>query len=117
MYDQEFALFIHRILEEKMKPLGALEGHDLTPIIKYQLGHFMWLRAVDTMEWILLCAMGQMEFDQTLESHVPTICKYYNSFIGEDNWGDREHTFMMVLNKYEDIKANGHGNFARLISG
>jgi hypothetical protein len=118
--EQEYARFISKILEDNMNArVGPefLDGHDLTPIIKHKLGEFMWLRAIDTMEWILLCVMGKTDFDRTLDSHVPTLCKYYNSFIGEDNWGDNEHTFMTVLNKYDEIKSQGYGNFARLLEG
>jgi len=118
--EQEFALFIDKILRDKMNSqMGPefLEGHDLTCIIKPSLGQFMWMRAVDTMEWIILCVMGKTDFDRTLDSHVPTLCKYYNTFIGEDNWGEQENTFMSILNKYDEIKSQGYGNFARLLEG
>jgi hypothetical protein len=40
-----------------------------------------------------------------------------NTFVGRDHWENNDHTFMMVLNKYDEIKAGGYGNFGRLIEG
>jgi len=117
--EHEFAMFISRIIEQKCDTMiqpGFLEGRDLARMIKPRLGEFMHVRAVDTMEWVLLCGMGEMEFSQRLEDHIPVLCKYYNSFIGQDNWSDNEHTFMTILNRYEHIKAKGIGNFARRIA-
>ncbi len=68
------------------------------------------------MEWILRCGAGDTAFDQDIEDEIPILCKYYNEFIGPDNWGEKDHTMMTVLNKYDRIKAGGYGNFARFIT-
>ena len=77
----------------------------------------MWFRAVNAMEWVLHCAIGDAEFDQAVEDEIPILCRYYNNFLGQDEWSEQDHTFMMVLNRYDQIKAGGYGNFARRLEG
>ena len=59
--------------------------------------------------------MCDAAFNKDMEDEIPILCKYYNKFIGPDNWND-DHTMMTVLNKYDRIKAGGYGSFARLIT-
>jgi hypothetical protein len=56
-----------------------------------------------------------MEFDQTQEDELPILCKFYNDFIGEEEWSEEDHSMMMVLNKYDQVKTGGYGNFARFL--
>jgi hypothetical protein len=62
--------------------------------------------------------MGDAAFNKDIEDEIHIPCKYYNEFIGPDDWGEDDHTvtMMTVLNKYDMIKAGGHGNFARFIT-
>ena len=105
-----FVLHISRIMQAKM----GLE-HDLSVLIRPRLHDFMHIRAVDAVEWILRCGMGEMPFEQRKHEEIPVLCRYYNAFIGPDNWDDDAHTIMTVLNKYETIAAKGMGNFARTL--
>jgi len=106
--EDEFVRHINAILQRRT----GVE-FDMSGIIRTQLAKFMYIRAVDAMEWILLCAMGEEPFQQSKEDEIPILCKYYNSFICEDRWDDDANTIMTVLNKYEDFAAEGLGNFAR----
>ena len=111
MSEHEFVRHICRILENR---LGDLQINlSESSLIKPMLRKFMWIRAVGAMERVLHCMMGDWDFDQAIEDEVPILCKYYNAFIGEQQWEDDEHTFMVVLNKYDEIKAKGYGNFGR----
>lgn len=110
--EQEFVRHICGVLERKMARGGLdLEGHRLDGIIRPKLRDFFWTRAVDAMEWILECGRGRMEFDQDKEDEISVLCRYYNDFITEDGWTEQDHTMMTVLNRYDNIKANEHGNF------
>jgi len=104
----EFVLHINTILQRRT---GV--DFDMSSIIRTQLAKFMHVRAVDAMEWVLFCGMGEEPFEQSKHDEIPILCKYYNSFIGEDRWDDDTNTIMTVLNKYEDLAATGMGNFAR----
>ena len=116
--EREFARFVARKLEKSIAQNCGLQI-DLRDgdLIKRYLRKFMWYHAVDAMDWVLRTAICEYEFDQEIEDEIPVICKFYNHFIGQDHWEDDDHTFMMVLNKYGEIKAGGYGNFGRLIEG
>lgn len=109
--EEEFVRHINTIILKK----SGLDHRDLSSIIRPQLHKFMHVRAVDAMEWVLLCGIGEAPFQQSKHDEMPILCKYYNEFIGQDNWGDDQHTIMAVLDKYDDIRAKGLGNFARTI--
>ena len=116
----EFAQHICRVLDRKLERDGItginLEQGGGTHIVGCKLREFYWMRTVDAMEWILHCCMGDAPFIQEIEDEIPILCKYYNEFIGPDNWGENDHTMMKVLNKYDKIKAGGYGNFERFIT-
>ena len=116
--EREFARFVARKLEKSIAQNCGLQI-DLRDgdLIKRYLRKFMWYHAVDAMDWVLRTAICEYEFDQEIEDEIPVICKFYNHFIGQDHWEDDDHTFMMVLNKYGEIKAGGYGTFGRLIEG
>ena len=106
--EQEFVHHICKILEERMQ-IDLSEGSLIRPFLR----KFMWIRAADAMEWVLHCVIGERDFEQEVEDEIPTLCKYYNAFIGEPQWADDERTIMQVLNKYDEIRAGGYGNFSR----
>lgn len=114
--EREFALHICRVLDRKMASAGItglnLEENNGARIVACELRKFYWIRAVDAMNWVLRCGMGEMAFDQEIEDEIPILCKFYNEFIGRDRWGEDDHTIMTVLNKYDDFKAGRYGNFA-----
>ena len=114
--EREFALFLARKIEKSIErncnvQIDLDDGY----LIKGHLREFMWRHAVDAMEWVLRMVTREYEFDQETEDEIPILCKFYNAFIGRDSWEEDERTFMMVLNKYGEIKAGGYGNFGRLI--
>jgi hypothetical protein len=116
--EQEFVLHICKVLTRKMA--DDCDVHiDLCThggdIIRPTLRKFLWIRTVDAMEWILRCGMGDMAFDQDKEDEIPILCRYYNDFIGDEDWTEQDHTMMKVLNKYDKMKAGGYGNFARFL--
>ncbi len=115
--EQEYVSHICRVLEQSMA--NELDLHmnlGKGRFIRPRLREFIWVRTVDAMEWILRCGTGDMEFEQSIEDELPILCKYYNDFIGEDNWSKKDHTMMTVLNRYDKIKAGGYGNFARFLT-
>jgi len=105
--DEEFVRHINIVVLRN----SGME-HDLSSIIRPQLHKFMHVRAVDAMEWVLLCGMGESPFQQSRHDEMPILCKYYNEFVGQDDWDEDTCTIMAVLNKYDDIRAKGFGNFA-----
>lgn len=112
--EQEFARFVARELEKSILKSSRVEldlGNG--DMIKGRLREFMWFYAVDAMEWVLRCGIGDAEFDEEIEAWIPVVCKYYNEFIGRDGWSEHDDTFMAVLNKYDVFKSKGYGNFAR----
>lgn len=111
--EQEFIRHICQVLQDKIGTDLETEAPDFSFLIGPRLHDFMHIRAVDAMGWVIWCAMGDMEFDQKKEDEIPILCKYYDSFIGKDNWTDQHNTIMTVLSKYDAIKAKGYGNFAR----
>jgi hypothetical protein len=113
----DFARFVAKKIEKSIERRCALklDLHD-GELLKNHLRKFMWYYAVDAMEWVLRMVIREYEFDQETEDDIPVLCKFYNAFIGQDNWEEDEHTFMMVLNKYDQIKAGGYGNFGQLIN-
>jgi hypothetical protein len=115
----EFAQHICRVLDRKLERDGItginLEQGGGARIVGCKLREFYWVRTVDAMEWILRCGAGDTAFEQEIEDEIPILCKYYNNFIGPDNWSKQDHTMMTVLNKYDTIKAHGYGNFARFL--
>jgi hypothetical protein len=115
--EQEYVSHICRVLEQRMA--NELDLHiDLGEgcIIRPRLRDFIRFRAVQAAEWILRCGTGDMAFEQSKDNELPILCKYYNDFIGEDNWSENDHTMMTVLNKYDKIKTGGYGNFARFLT-
>ena len=102
--EQEFIRHICRILEEK---LDCPSDIDFSHMIGPRLHDFMHIRAVDAMGWVIWCSMGDVEFDQKKEDEIPILCKYYDSFIGRDNWTDKHNTIMTVLTKYVWFKSHG----------
>ena len=113
--EREYALHICRMLDRQMARDGItgihLENDGGVRIVNVNLREFYWKRGVDTMEWILMCAMGEAAFNQEVEDEIPILCRYYNEFIGGDSWTEEEHTIMTVLKKYSVIKTKGYGNF------
>jgi hypothetical protein len=111
--EQEFVSHICNILESKWfdsgLPLDLGNGFLIRPTLR----KFFFIRTVDAMVWILRCVIGDMDFDQTKEDELPILCKFYNDFVGEGGWSEEDHTMMMVLNKYDQVKTGGYGNFAR----
>jgi hypothetical protein len=85
-------------------------------LIKPRLREFMWQYAVDAMDWVLRCGIGEAEFDEEIEAWIPVVCKYYNEYIGCDGWSEEDHTMMVVLNGYDVVKAGGYGNFGRRLA-
>jgi hypothetical protein len=75
----------------------------------------MRVHAINAMEWVLLVVTGDANMNQEMEDEIPIICKYYNEFIGEEKWNEEENTFIMVLNKYDEIKSGGYGNFKKTL--
>ena len=111
MSDEEYVQHISNVLNRNLA--GVLgENRPLHGIIQPRLLDFFRRRAVDSMEWILLCGMSEMPFDQAKEDEIPILCKYYNEFIGQDAWSESDHTMMTVLNRYDKMKEGGYGNFA-----
>ncbi len=115
--DSEYVAHIGRILMKSLETTVGLQP-DLedSDIVRSRLREFFRIRAVDAMEWTLKCAIGAMDFDQAIEDEIPILCKYYNDFLGEGEWTESDCTMMMVLNKYEQIKAGRYGNFALALS-
>jgi hypothetical protein len=116
--EYEYATHICKILDRKMWRDGITgicleEGGQ--NIVRLRLREFYDRRAVDAMEWILHCAIGDAPFDQAIEDEIPILCKFYNEFIGEGRWSEDDHTVLTVLNKYDDIRAGGYGNFAQFV--
>jgi hypothetical protein len=118
--EREFAQHICRVLDRSLESNGItginMEQGGGAGIVACKLREFYWLRTVDAMDWILRCGMGDAAFSKDIEDEIPILCKYYNEFIGADEWGEDDHTMMKVLNKYDRIKAGGYGNFARFIT-
>ena len=110
--EQEFVHFVCRRLEKSIAKSCDLQIN-LGDLIRLRIREFMWIHAVDAMKWVLDCVVEDAEFNGEIEAQIPTLRKYYNFFIGEDGWDEDDHTFMAVLNKYDQIKAGGYGNFAR----
>lgn len=112
--EQEFLEHINTVIKQKMWDEGLLdlEGRDFRSIIGCQLRKFMWVRSVDAMEWVIRCGVGDREFEQDKEDEIPVLCRYYNDYITPGEWSEQDHTMMMVLNRYDKIKAGKYGNFA-----
>lgn len=114
--ERDYALHICRILDRQMARDGItgihMENNSGASIVRIKLREFYWKRGVDAMEWILMCGMGQAAFNQEVEDEIPILCRYYHEFIGKDSWTKEEHTIMTVLDKYDQLKAKGYGNFA-----
>ena len=108
----EFLEHINCVLKHKMwdEGLSNLDSRDFCSIIRPRLREFMCIRAVDAMEWVLLCGMGGMGFEQAKEDEIQVLCRYYNDFITPVGWGERDHVFMTVLNKYPELKGGCRGN-------
>lgn len=112
----EFARFVARKVEKSIERGTGLklDLHD-GELIKGYLHSFMRLHAIDAMEWVLRVVTQEWEFEQEMEDEIPVLCKFYNDFVGRDNWEEDDHTMMMVLNKYDQIKTGGYGGFGRRI--
>lgn len=111
--DSEYIAHIGKILTVSLQRNVGLQI-DLTDgeIVRSNLRAYFKIRAVDAMEWILKCVTSDMDFDQAMEDEIPILRRYYNEFIGESNWSENDSSMMMVLNKYNQIKAGKYGNFA-----
>ena len=109
--DREFVLHIAEtsLLERANPAIDLQEGQLIQPFLR----EHMWIRGVDALQWVLHCWMGEWEFDQAIEDEIPIICRYYNDFLGRENWQEDDHIFMDALNKYDELKAKGVGNFAQ----
>jgi len=111
--EREFVLHIASVLEKNMgERAGITINLQNGNLIQPRLRDFMFIRAADAMEWVLHCMMGDYAFNQAKEDEIPILCRYYNDFLGTGQWNENDHTMMMVLNKYGEIKAKGYGNFA-----
>lgn len=118
--EHEYATHICRVLDRKMAREGgpALDlEHGGQRIVGVSLRKFYEFRAADAMAWVLHCVMGDSDFDREIDEEIPILCKFYNEFIGEDQWTEEDHTMMTVLNRYDFIKDKGYGNFARHLGG
>jgi hypothetical protein len=117
--EHEYATHICRVLDRKLAREGGPEfdlEHGGQRIVRVSLREFYWQRAVDAMEWVLHCAIGESDYDQEIDDEIPILRKFYNDFIGQDKWTEDDHTMMIVLNRYDQIKAGGYGNFARFVT-
>lgn len=116
--ENEFLTHINTAINQKMWDEGIreLEDRDFRSIIQPELRKFMWTRAVDAMEWALMCGMGEVPLDEAKEEEIPLLCRYYNDYLTPSTWTEQEHTFMTVLNKFCEIKAGGYGNFAQPVA-
>jgi len=118
--EHEYATHICRVLDRKLAREGGPEldlVHGGQRIVGVSLREFYEFRGIDAMAWALYCAMGDSDFDQEIDEEIPILCKFYNEFIGPDQWTEDDHTMMTVLNRHDFIKAGGYGNFARVIEG
>ena len=114
--EREFVLHIARLTEKKLRADAGLDFNiEIRHIIQPFLREHMAICAVDAMQWVLHCAIGEWDFDQAVENDVPILCRYYNEFLGSGEWTEDDQTIMAVLNRYGEIKANGYGNFARFL--
>jgi hypothetical protein len=116
--EHEYATHICRVLDRKLAREGGPEfdlEHGGQRIVQVSLREFYWQRGVDAMAWVLHCAFGDTAFDQEIDDEIPILCKFYNEFIGQDQWTEDDHTMMTVLNRHDFIKARGYGNFARFV--
>lgn len=119
--EQEFVRHICWVLGRKLASDDADLHSGLLEhggnIIRPRLREFFYVRGVDAVEWVMMCAMGdpEVQFNADTDNEIPVLCRFYNDFIGQDDWTEHDHTMMTVLNKYGDIKARGHGNFARFL--
>ncbi len=59
---------------------------------------------------------GDTSYDQEIDEEIPISCKFYNEFIGQDQWAEEDHTMMTILNRHDFIKPRGYGNFARFVT-
>ena len=100
-------LFICRKLEKSiLQDCGLQIDLGEGRLIRPNFHKFMWFHAVDAMRWVLgVFFMDDTEFDQEIEDEIPVITRFYNDFIGRDQWDDDIFTFMIVLNQYDEIKA------------
>jgi hypothetical protein len=115
--EQEFARFVARELEKSiMRKTGVELDLGDGDLIRSRLTEFMWQYAVDAMDWVIRCGIGEAEFDEEIEAWIPVVCKFYNEFIGCDGWSEEDHTMMTVLNNYGTVKAGGYGNFGRRLA-
>ena len=110
--DQEFVDHIAKILEQSLSEKCDLDldlgsGSLIRPVLRE---HFHQ-RSVTTMKWILNCAIGKMEFDQTKDDELHILRRFYNEYIGVDNWTQDDHNMMRILNNYDKIKEGGYGCF------
>ena len=118
--EHEYATHICRVLDRKMAIEGGPEldlEHGGQRIVNVSLRKFYEFRGIDAMAWVLHCACGDTAFDEEIDEEIPILCKFYNEFIGQDQWAEDDHTMMTVLNSYDHIKSRGYGNFARFVRG
>jgi hypothetical protein len=116
--EHEYATHICRVLDRKLAREGGPEldlEHRGQRIVGVSLRQFYEFRGIDAMAWVLHCACEDTPFDHEIDEEIPILCKFYNEFIGEDQWTEDDHTMMTVLNRYDFIKDKGYGNFARRV--
>ena len=114
--EREYVMHICRVLEKSLADncdvhLDLGEGELVQPTLR----KFFYIRAAIAVEWVMLCGMGEAAFDQETEDEIPTLCSFYNNLIGRDDWSEKDETMLLVLNRYDRMKAGGYGNFARFI--
>ena len=114
--EHKYVMHICRVLEKSIAETCDLQlDLDDGELVRPTLGKFFRMRAVNAMEWVMLCGMGSAVFDQEMEDELPILCSFYNDFIGEGGWSGEDRTMMNVLNRYDRFKAYGYGNFAQFI--
>ena len=107
MADVEFVDHVSRILGLSC---------DISATVRPHLSRFMRVRAVDAMDWVLRCCIGEMAFSQEREDEIPILTKYFLEYVGESNWTHDDYTAMLVLARYGEIKAKRVGGFASVVS-
>lgn len=114
--EHDYATHLCTVLDRKMQRelnlnlnLAAGGGQR---IVSLKLREMFHVRAVDAMDWVIRCGIGEDPFDQEKEDEIPILCSFYNEFIGDRNWSENDHTMMTVLNKYDELKGKGLGNFS-----
>lgn len=112
--EQEFVRHICKVLEKSLADNCDvhIDLSDDQGLIQPYIRNFFQIRATNAVEWVIRCAIREIQFEQAIEDEIPILCKFYNDFVGSSRWSNNDKTMMMVLNKYEQIKGGGYGGFA-----